>query len=165
MKKIIILIVAISLFACSTSTESDTDPKIYLTPASANVSIGGQTSVDIVIEDNQKSFFGISMQISYDNTKLSFIDSTGFVAGAMFDQSAISFAQKNGSTIHLSLTQLNGLASTSGSGTVGTLTFQAIAAGNSVIDFQEDDLIFYDSNGSEIKISALDVESAAITVQ
>jgi len=165
MKKIIILIVAISLFACSTSTESDTDPKIYLTPASANVSIGGQTSVDIVIEDNQKSFFGISMQISYDNTKLSFIDSTGFVSGEMFSQSAISFAQINGSTIHLSLTQINGENNTSGSGTVGTLTFQANATGNSIVGFLEDELNFYDSNGAKVSISGLDTESASITVQ
>jgi len=165
MKNLLILIIAISLLACSTSTDSDNNPKIYLSPASANVSISEQTSLEIIIEDNQKSFFGISMQLSYDNTKLGFVDSTGFVAGAMFDQSAISFAKKNGSKIHLSLTQLNGQASTSGSGTIGTLTFQATATGNSVIDFLEDDLIFYDSNGSEIKISDLNVESAAITVQ
>ena len=165
MKKLIIFVFTISILACSTSTESEANPKIYLSPANANVSLNEQTSLEIKIEDNQKSFFGISMQILYDNTKLGFVDSSGFVAGSMFDQNAISFAQKNGSIIHLSLSQLNGQTSTSGSGTIGTITFSAIGTGNSEITFIEENLVFYDSNGEEIVISDLNIASATIAVQ
>jgi len=93
------------------------------------------------------------------------LPSTGFVAGTMFDQSAVSFVQRNGSTIHLSMSQLNGQISTSGSGTIGTLTFHANAIGNSVIGILQDELYFYDSNGANITIDDLKIESASINVQ
>jgi hypothetical protein len=83
----------------------------------------------------------------------------------MFNQSAISFAQKNNSTIHLSVSQINGETSASGSGTVGTLTFRAQSQGSSPISIQTDELKFYNANGNEINITGLEIESATIFVQ
>jgi cohesin domain-containing protein len=165
MKKLIILIVSILLYSCSNSSDPEPKPTILLSPASSNISLGAQTELNIVIQDNQKSIFGISMQIDYNGSMLNFIDSTGFVAGNMFDQGAVSFIQRNGSTIHLSLSQLNGQLSANGSGTVGTLKFQANTAGNSVVSILQDELYFYDSIGDEIAISGLIIESASVMVQ
>ena len=168
MKKLLILIVSIIFFTCSNSSDPDPDPTIYLSPSSSNISIGGQTDLNIVIEDNDKSVFGISMQIVFENSSLGFTDSSGFSAGAMFDQNAISFVQSNGSIIHLSLTKVNDPfinVELSSSGKVGTLTFQANVAGNSIVSILGDELYFYDSNGEEITISDLSIESASINVQ
>ena len=168
MKKLLILIVSIIFFTCSNSSDPDPDPTIYLSPASSNISIGGLTDLNIVIEDNDKSVFGISMQIVFENSSLGFTDSSGFTAGAMFDQNAINFVQSNSSIIHLSLTKVNDPlinVELSASGKVGTLTFQANVAGNSIVSILEDELYFYDSNGEEITIADLNIESASINVQ
>ncbi len=95
MKRLFILIASITMLACSTSSDPDPKPKIYLSPASANVSVGEQVDLNIIIDENKESIFGISMQISYNNTILGFVDSTGFMPGSMFNQNALSFAQRN----------------------------------------------------------------------
>ena len=165
MKKIIFLVLPILYLACANSTEPDPEPKIFLSPASANVTVGNTIDLNIVVEENQTSFFAVSMQITYNNTLLNFDDNNGFNRGSLFDQSAIVFAQNNGSVIHLSVSQVKGQTSTSGSGVIGTLRFSATSSGNSPIRINQDELIFYNSQGNEINIPDLEIKAASISVQ
>lgn len=166
MKKIIILVISVTLLACSTSDEPDPKPRLYLSPGSSTVSIGEQVNLDLKIENNQKSIFGISLQMNFESSSLSFVDSSGFVAGNMFDdQTAISFVQTNGDNIHLAISKLNGQVSTSGSGKIGTLTFSATSSANSDIVINQDELFFYDYHGTKITIPELAIGKATVQVQ
>jgi hypothetical protein len=166
MKKLIILIVSIIFYTCSTSSDpNEADPTISLSPAASEVSVNGQSTLSLMIQDNQKSFFGISLQVDFNNSVLNFSDSTGFTPGDLFDQNAVNFVRKNGSTIHLSMSQLNGQSSANGSGKICTLTFSAAALGNSIVEINQNDLLFYDSNGNEITIPNLKIGSASVTVK
>jgi hypothetical protein len=165
MKRIIFIILPILYLACANSTEPDPIPKIFLSPASATVTVGNTIDLNIVMEENQTSFFAVSMQITHNNTLLNFDDINGFNSGSLFDQSAIAFAQNNGTVIHLSVTQVKGQTSTSGSGVIGTIRLTATSAGNSPIRINQDELIFYNAQGNEINIPDLEIEAAAILVQ
>ena len=166
MKKIVILLLSLIFYTCSTSSDpNDPDPKIYLTPATSELSLSDQSTLSLMIQDNQKPVFGLSLQIEYNNSVLSFSDSTGFATGNYFDQSAVSFVRNEGSIIHLSFSQLRGELSKSGSGTVCSLTFNAIGVGNSNVEIKQNDLRFYDHKGNEITISNLKVGLASINVQ
>ena len=166
MKKLFILIISILFYTCTISSDpNEADPNISLSPATSELSVGGQSSLSLMIQDNQKAIFGISLQIDYNNSVLNFSDSTGFATGDLFDQNAVKFVRKNGSTIHLSISQLNGQNSASGSGTICNLTFNAATLGNSNVEIKQNDLLFYDSKGDEITIPNLKIESASISVK
>jgi hypothetical protein len=166
MKKLFILLISLIFYTCSTSSDpNDNATKLYISPATSEISLSGENSLSLIIQDSQNSIFGISLQIGYNDSVLSFLDSTGFSSGDFFDQNAVSFVRNNGSTIHLSFSQLKGQNSKSGSGSICNLTFHASALGNSNIEINKNNLYFYDCMGDEITISNLNVESALIIVR
>ena len=57
MKKLILFVFVASLLACSTSSDPEDDPIVFLSPSSDNISIGGQTMLDIVMDYNDKPFY------------------------------------------------------------------------------------------------------------
>ena len=165
MKKLIIIFISIVFYTCSSSSDpNDKTQKIYLSPASSDISVTGQVDLNLMVENFQQSVFGLSLQIEYNNSVLAFSDSSGVTFGSLFGQSAINFVNNNGSTIHISISQIRGQNAVSGSGTICTLTFEATGQGSSNVEISPADLYFYNFAGDNISMSELVVESASINV-
>lgn len=165
MKKLTILIISIIFYTCSSSSDpNDKSQRIYLSPASSDVSVSGQVDLNLMIENFQQTIFGLSLQVDYNNSLLSFSDSSGISFGGLFGQSTVKFVSSNGNTIYISVSQIRGQSSVSGSGTICTISFQASAPGASNVEISPSDLHFYDFAGNDISISELEISSAAINI-
>jgi hypothetical protein len=146
----------------TTGGDEQQTPQLYFSPVNASVVVGQDTSISLMVKDISPAIFGISMEISFDSTIVSFSDSLGFEVGTMFGTDAIQFVRQENSIIHLSITEIQGQNSVSGSGTIGTLKFGGHSVGSSEILVVPDKLHFYDSNGREITISECEIGDATV---
>jgi hypothetical protein len=166
MKRIIFILVMILLFYCEKSTEpKQNNPKLYLSPDDVTISVGAQSTIDLIIQDCPESFFGLSLQIEYNNSIVSFDDSLGLSTGDFFDSNAIVFVKENSNKIHLTITQIQGQNQVNGSGIVCTITFTGLLVGSSSIQLMENEIHFYNSVGNEIEIPRLMYQHSKINVQ
>lgn len=156
----------IFLFSCQESIDPQpADPIIFLSPNNNSITIGEQKEISLQIQNFSKSIFGISLQIDYDNSVVTFNDAVDMVVGDFFDLNAISFVRNNDSRIHLSFTQIQGQNEVNGSGVLCKLTFKGNSAGVSTIQLLQSKLFFYDVAGNKIDISNLKYDDATINVQ
>lgn len=162
---IIACLAAAMLTGCgdkSTGGDETKTPQLYFSPGSATVSVGGKTDVQLLLADLSPSIFAVALQINHNDAVTAFPESLGFAAGTLFGTDAVYFAQADGSTVHLSVSRIQGQASVGGSGLVGTLTFGGRAAGSDTLRIPTDDLHFYDSTGTEITVPSLTTRTAVI---
>ena len=126
--------------------------------------MGNEASLSIELNRLKEPIFGISMQVTYDTSILSFNDSTGYIAGEFFDNQEIVFVNGNGGTIYLGFSIQQGGSEVSGSGTICTLTFKGESTGTSEIEISLSNIHYFDSNGNEISVGDFELVSAMITV-
>lgn len=161
-----LIFIGLALAGCS---DNSTNPQneitsLRLTPQAVTISVGEETHLNLEIQVCRQPVFGVSMQIAYDNTVLSFQESQGTVKGDFFGGEAIFFVNDNESIIHLTITRIQGQPAVTGSGTMVTLAFRGLTVGNCTVQVKEDELNFYNSAGSEIELPQLEIEEAVVMV-
>ena len=166
MRYLAIILSIVFFFGCETSTDPEQPiHKMYLSPGSATISVGGQSEISLKIQNIPDPVFGMSLQLDYNNTILVFSDSLGLSEGEFFGQNVVVFVKEENSKIYLTFSKIQNESLASGSGTICTLTFTGISAGSSVIQLTQNIFTFYDSAGETITMSDLTYVGTAITVQ
>ena len=108
-------------------------PALVFNPNKIDISVGDSTQVGVyVLEAADVS--GVHAQIQYDTTKLSVSSVT---VGSFFvsDQAPIFIFQNQGGTLDIFSYYLGSDKSVTGTGIIGTVTFNAKVPGNSEIKF------------------------------
>jgi len=165
MKKIIFLaFILFEIFACSETTGPQAEPKISFSPQNVTMVNGAATEISLEISGLSTEIFALSFQIKYDAAILSFNENSGFTAGDFFEQNEISLIKVNGDKIHVSLSLTRSIQSLKGSGNLGTFIFSGISVGNSSIELDESELVFYDTSGNPIEIADLSTIPASMQV-
>ncbi len=168
MKIHIICLILIGLVLCGCSDNpanpQDETTSLRFTPPEVTISVGEEAHLSLEIQGCLQPIFGVSMQIAYDNTVLTFQESQGTDKGDFFGEEAIFFVNDNDSIIHLTITRIQGQAMVSGSGTILTLAFRGLAAGSGIIQLIPDKLNFYDTAGAGIELTQLEIEDSAVIV-
>jgi len=167
MKYIVFILCLILISGCSNdSTEpEEQQPVLFFSESSTTITVGEQTNLSLEIEDFTESVFGVSFQVQYDSSIISFNESSGLSSGDFFGQDAIIFVKDNNSNIHITISQIQGQNVVSGSGVFNTFTFNGKSFGNCTIQITPEDLHFYDINGNIIELQDLEFKSAIINVQ
>jgi hypothetical protein len=163
----LICLVSILFYGCggkASNPETSAIPKLLLTLDNSSKSIGQTVNLSLEFQDMQDSVFGISLQLDYDNSIVTFDDSTGITPGDFLGNNILQFARDVDSSVHISLTKLRGQAGSSGSGAIATLTFIASNTGNFVFGIESANINLYDSDGNTINISTLEIGSVQLHV-
>ncbi len=154
------------LVGCSKkSTNSEKEFLISFEPQRLVLSNGQIGVMAIEFEDLDEYIFGVTLQITFDSTIVSFSESVGFDAVNFFEGDIVTFVEEDGSVIHIALTLTQGQSEERGSGYLGELTFTGNSPGSSAIEIIPAELYFYDSTGDTVTIPDLEIEAGSITVQ
>jgi len=167
MKYIIFVFCLILISGCSNdSTEpEELQPALFFSQSYTSITVGGQANLSLEIQNLTESVFGVSFQMQYDSSIVSFNESSGMSSGDFFGQDAIVFVKDNDTNIHITIAQIQGQSEVSGSGIFSTFTFIGKLTGNCTIEIIPEDLHFYDVNGNIVELQDLAFESATIIVQ
>lgn len=132
---------------------SPVTPKVYMDPSTLNTANGNAFTLNVNVENVTNLFFA-NIYVVYDPTKVSYSNSAAgdFLkqggATVLFDESA-----QNGLIIIGVSRQGSSAGGASGSGTLCTITFNAIATGSTSVNFSPNDLGFRDVSNSDIQIT------------
>ena len=109
------------------------NPNLKLTPYTQSVTVDNQATINVVIE-NVIDLRGANITLNFDITKLQYASSAdgGFIPSAVLMVQSID--NTNG-TVTLDIAGLGASAYASGTGTIITVFFDTIAAGNANITF------------------------------
>jgi hypothetical protein len=165
---IYVFCLSVILFGCgSNSTEPVNEPetRLYFTPNEVTVSKNEQADVALAISGLTESIFGLSFQMIYDSTVISFSDTQEVEVGDFMGQDVIAFIKIIESTVHMSYTRIQGQESVSGSGVICIIPLTGEAVGNCRIQVLSDEIHFYDSIGEEIEISKIELEPMQVNVR
>lgn len=167
LKHLTVLVILLSVVGCEESSPGPViDPvQIEIVADQNSVAVNSVIEMALTVENISIPIFGMSCQIGYDGDFLSFNDSTGADAGELFGINSLLFARNEDSTIHLSITLIQGAREISGSGTLCKLRFTGVSAGQSPIEIAGDDLHFFDVYGNEIEFGSVDIENFTVAVQ
>ena len=136
-------------------------PTLSLSPSDSAVSIGGQVSVDIVVE-NVSNLYGIALDISFNPSLVAVVDMNSGEAGVQITPGSCpvpNYVAKNSTDntiglIEYDVSSVSPSVPCNGSGTIATITFEGKATGTSALHF--DSWLLSDTDGIEISASATD---------
>lgn len=163
----VILLVVMVITGCgnnSTEPESSDLPQLLIEVENLSINTDETAEITLRLENIPETIFGVSLQLSYDNSVLSFTDSTAVTAGDYFGDNIILFVQDDNSVVHLSVTRLQGQDGVDGTGDICSINFTSEQSGDCNFEISEDDLNFYDTDGSLISIDSLEISSAEVHV-
>lgn len=166
-KKIaIILPVLMILTGCgdNSSKPETTEPALQISVDNSSIAVGETATVTLHLANITEEVFGMSFQVSYNNTVLDFADSSDVTAGDYFGTNILLFAHAAESAVHVTITRLQGQDGVSGDGDICNISFGADAAGTSTIGITDGSLNFYDADGNLIDITSLEIDSVDIQV-
>lgn len=100
-----------------------------------SLSSGDVIAIDVRLNNVSDYVYGTAFGVDFDSTKIDFV---GYATGSLLEQggkTAEYMWAENSNEVILGITRLGGVGGVSGSGTLVTLKFKAVAAGNSTISF------------------------------
>jgi hypothetical protein len=127
---IIILFTCLFVFSTPSLSVLAASPNLELTPSIQSVNLGNQGTINVVVEE-VTDLKGASIILNFDASKLQYISS---VAGSFIPDATLMDSNTNGS-ITLDVAGLGTFSYASGTGTIITVVFERIAAGNTDITF------------------------------
>jgi hypothetical protein len=132
---IIILFTCLFIFSTTSLSVLAASPNLELTPSIQSVNLGNQGTINVVVEE-VTDLRGASIILNFDASKLQYISSA---AGTFIPNATLMTSSTNGS-ITLDVAGLGTFSYASGTGTIMTIVFERIAAGNTDITFGVTDL-------------------------
>ena len=141
-QKYLLLILLVIIISTTSISVLAATPNLELTPSTQSVGIGNQATVNILVEE-VIDLRGASITLNFDASKLQYSSSAdgGFIPGAFLPAPTVD--NINGS-VTLDLASLS--SCTSGTGTIMTVTFDTVGAGNSTVTFGTTTLRDNDNN-------------------
>ena len=132
-QKYILLILLVIIFSTTSISVLAVIPNIELTPPTQSVNQGTQATIEVVVEE-VTNLRGATVTLNFDASKLQYVSSAdgGFIPSAFFPAPTVD--NVNGSII-LDIAGMGASAYASGTGTIITVTFDTIGAGNSTVTF------------------------------
>lgn len=120
---------------------------IRIEPASASVAVGETVAVNVMVEE-VANLLAVEVHLVFDPALLEVVDADAAVAGVQIglgfflSPDTVSQNEVNQTAGHISFTYNQDISSAaaSGSGTVATITFRGLAAGDSALTFGESGL-------------------------
>lgn len=165
-KKLVLITSLVFLFiiaGCGKNPEKEeTAPSIGFSPAQVLASAGIVFTLDLNLYDIDLTIFGVSLRIEYDGDKIEFMGAQSPAEG--FFEEPLVFAQDSASVVHLTVTSIQSQPEVSGTGILVELSFRGTVSGTSNLTVPQNELHFYDSDGTEIDFAYLEITNAAITV-
>lgn len=164
--RLIILLMIVAALSCSKkSTEPLPQyPKLSFAPANLEISSNQSTRVNMRIDNFTQLLFGASFQITFNSSKISVADSLASVNESIFGGNTIRFIRVDSSTVHLSITRIQGDDPVSGSGIICGLHITGNEPGVCSLAIAPDELYFYDIDGDIVTIDSLEITPAIIRV-
>lgn len=117
------------------------------------------------LKDFEYPIFGISFRVRYDDSIISFNDSTGFIIGNFFGNNSIAFSKSEASKIYVTITLTQGSDKKTGSDELCRFLCTGKNTGQTYINIQNNEIIFYDENGSIVLTPDFNVLSSKTVVQ
>lgn len=155
-----------SCFEIPTDPILDSDYSgLYFYPETLELSSGTSTQIEIRIGEPELSIFGLTFAIEYDPELLSYSNEDGYSAGYLFGSNAIYFAQADSGVIYITVSRTQGQETAPAIGLLGQIEFQAINPGETQIEFVNDYIFFYDSEGNEISVDPILLIPAQIQIK
>jgi len=161
------LCLSLIFWGCSSSTEPVNEPTVIMQfkPDAVNISAGEETSISLEFSKLTTPIFGMSLQISYDTTYVSFSDTLQIESGDFLGTDALTFTRISDSTIYLTITRIQGQDSAVGASVICTLPVTGRAVGSSTIELVDDSVHLFDSAGDEIEVARLETGIVAVSVK
>ena len=153
---IIILFTCLFIFSATSLSVLAASPNLELTPSIQSVNLGNQGTINVVVEE-VTDLKGASVILNFDASKLQYISSA---AGIFIPDATLMDSSTNGS-ITLDVAGLGTSSYASGTGTIITVVFERIAAGNTDITFgvtelrDKNNIFITHSTGSGCLITSL----------
>jgi hypothetical protein len=147
-----------------TGPAAEVAPRLFFEPGSVRIAVTQATRLSLIMDGVAEPVYGISLQLTHNDSVASFSDSLGVQIGGYFGPNALLFVRSNDSTIHLSITNIQRQADGRESNTLCILTFTGSAVGSSIIRAPSEQLCLYDSEGEVIDVPALETDIATIEV-
>ena len=158
--RIAILFICLLIISCD--EETDDSLAFKLDPEFQTISINGEASISLDVQNLSQPIFAMTMQVNYNSSILLY---TGFDDGGFFgSQNVVLVQAEQDSLLYIAVSIQQGNSEVDGSGSIGTFTFDGLDAGTSEIDISLTDLHFFDSDGNEISVGDFEIAPAIITV-
>ncbi len=118
------------------ATEPAVPAQVLLMPAQSSVAVGQEFSLDVFVQDATDAA-NLTLNLSYDADFLEFVDSSagGFLTSDGL-QGAVTVSPSGGNRLLIGARRAPQDGGVSGSGTLTTLRFRSIAAGESFLNLQ-----------------------------
>ena len=161
------IFLVVILWGCSSSTDpmNEASAIMQFTPDNVDVSVGSETIVTLEFSELTVPVFGLSLQIAYDSTYVSFSDTLNIESGDFLGNGALTFTRISETMIYLTITRVQGQESVGGAGVICTLPFMARAVGISTIELLDGAVHLFDSAGDEIDNSGLETGGVSVSVR
>ncbi|MDZ7821589.1 MAG: cohesin domain-containing protein [Candidatus Marinimicrobia bacterium] len=159
-----ILLLALLLFT-SCNIFSGGTPSINMTNFDSTFAVGETVPIAINVEGMNKKIFGMSLRIVYDPDFVSFDDTQNDWIGSMWSTGTIGILEDVNNTIYISISEIAGGVDFKPNGTIITLNFTLEQSGTTLIDFVDDQIFFYDEDGTVINLSEIEVEGYSLTIE
>lgn len=138
---------------------------LEITPLDVQIGVNSTYNQIFSLKDFEYPIFGISFRVRYNNSIISFNDSTGFTIGNFFGNNSIAFTKSEASKIYVTITLTQGSDKITGSGELCRFICTGENTGQTYINIQNEEIIFYDENGSIILTSDFKVLSSKTVIQ
>lgn len=146
---------------------SATATTVTVDPLASTVMVGESTTVDVVVQ-SVTDLYGVQLRIDFDPTVVQVLDADLGTAGVQIEPGTCpvpDFVVQNEVSnatgiISYTVTALNPSPACNGDGTVASVEFEGLAAGESALQFS--DVILANSDGREI---AADTQDGTLTVE
>lgn len=102
------------------------------------------------LKDFEYPIFGVSFRVRYDDSIISVNDSTGFNIGNFFGNNSITFSKSENSKIYVTITLTQGDDKKTGLGELCRFICTGKNTGQTYINIQNDEIVFYDENGNTV---------------
>lgn len=152
MRTLILCAIVLITIGCAESTDTEGSVvELGLEWENTAVSTGDSANLLISIDENPVSFFGISLQLAYDDE---FLESEGenYLSGEIFGEESLSFIQSSEGIIHLTGVCEQGSNISQSTGILGTIEFNTLADGITEVEILSDKIAFYDEEGNIIDL-------------
>ena len=171
MKRILFIIaILLAIFLNSCANKNPNEPnqeenqlKLYITPPNQSINLNEETNFEVKI-DNVENLFALSMEITFDNDKISCNEDDVTISDSWGNQAISEVIKENGKlNICIGLQQTAENDYLNGSFTLFSFKLKGISIGTSDIVIQNLRLI--DENGEPVKnFSDLEISNAILNI-
>ncbi|MBC8198383.1 MAG: hypothetical protein H8E60_10920 [Candidatus Marinimicrobia bacterium] len=152
LKKHALLILLILVGGCQQCIlEYQSDPKLGFDPQAISLRSNEYFNLNIIINEIESPFFGVSFHIEYDTTLIELsCDGNNLTDPFFGENNLITFINPQNGIIYSSLSLMNGQDPVSGSGNIASCNGYTKIPGTAWINFKPESFYFIDNNGNEL---------------